>query len=80
MSRVELLDSLSQSPLQEYLQLPTGPTWLTCSNHSSLKVWLPGGSSSARSASGSRGSSASQGCMGLDFVVALQQETTHSIG
>jgi hypothetical protein len=66
-SRVELLDSLSHAPLQEYLQLLSVPTWQACPDRSSLRVWLP--------ASGT-----CKGCRGLDFVVALQQDTTHSIG
>jgi hypothetical protein len=66
-SRVELLDSVSHSPLQEYAQLPPVPSWTTAADRSSLRVCLPS-------------SIFCKGCRGLDFVVALQQDTTHSIG
>lgn len=66
-SHVELLDSISRSPLQEYLQLPPVPSWRTCPQRSSLQIGLPP-------------SLSCKGCKGLDFVVALQQDTTHSIG
>ncbi|WIA13160.1 hypothetical protein OEZ85_006752 [Tetradesmus obliquus] len=66
-SHVELPDSISRSPLQEYLQLPPVPSWRTCPQRSSLQIGLPP-------------SLSCKGCKGLDFVVALQQDTTHSIG
>lgn len=100
---VQLLDSSTLQPLQEYQQLPPSIRWQVSSDGTSFRVWMPPDhmqkvqTAAAQKAPHQQEQMAPEQqpppqqqqqtvagpgrqCIGLEFMVALQQGQAHAMG